>query len=123
MTPEEFKEQVKDAADLYLTDYFTPEIEWDFEDPEDPRAYITVKMRDDSKPYILTVSISYEGEIGVECGKESWLTADDGGFMTALFFEAHERLRRGTPGSPLACPHEVDPIQEPDNARISRSVA
>ena len=92
MTPKEFKEQVQDASDLYLTDYFKPEIEWDFEDPEDPKAYITLSLRDESKPYILTVELDENGDPGVECGESQHLSLDDGGFMTCLFFEAHGRL-------------------------------
>jgi len=91
MTIEEFKEEVQDAVDLDLTDYFKPEIEWDFEDPEEPRAYITIKVRPEEKPYILTIKLN-DGQPEVQAGEESYCTLDAAGFMTVMFFEAHKRL-------------------------------
>ena len=92
MTIEDFKTEVQDAADLYLTDYFQPVVDFDFEDPETPEAHITLKMRDEEDPYILTLRVDENGDVGVECGEDSYLHADDGGFMTCLFFEAQNRL-------------------------------
>lgn len=88
----EFKEQVKHSVDLYLTDYFKPEIEWDFEEEDSPRAYVTIKVHPEEKPCTLTLGLDEDGELGVECGESSYLSPDDGGFMTCLFFEVRERL-------------------------------
>ena len=92
MTIEEFKEQVRDVSDLYLTDYFQPEIEFDFDDPDDPAAYITLKLQGDKETFVLTLRLDESGDLGVECGEDNYLHADDGGFFTALFFETYERL-------------------------------
>jgi hypothetical protein len=92
MTPEEFKEQVQQASDLFLSDYFQPEIEFCFDDPEAPEAYITLRIRGYEEPYILTLRLDESGELGVEAGEDTYLSPDDGGFMTCLFFEAHGRL-------------------------------
>lgn len=92
MTPEEFKEQVQEAADTYLTDYFKPEIEFDLSDPENLEASITIRVRGNEEAYILTLRLDESGDLGVEAGEGTYLSPDDGGFMTCLFFEAHERL-------------------------------
>jgi hypothetical protein len=93
MTPEEeFQEEVQESVYLYLTDYFKPEIEWDFEDTGDPKAYITISLSNNSEIYILTVGLDEDGNAGVECGESIYLPLDSGGFMTCLFLEAHERL-------------------------------
>lgn len=91
MSIDEFKEEVQNASDFYLMDYFQPEIEFNFDDPEAPEAYITVKVRGSETPYILTLRLDESGDLGVECGEDTYLHADDGGFMTCLFFEAQER--------------------------------
>ena len=92
MTPKEFKEQVQDAADTYLTDYFKPEIEFNFDDPENPEASITIHVRGSEEAYILTLRLDESGDLGVEAGEDTYLSPDGGGFMACLFFEAHGRL-------------------------------
>lgn len=93
MTPEQFKEEVQEAVDFYLTDYFTPEIEWDCEDPEDLSAIVKIELRDSSAPYFLTLHLDVSGDLGVECAEDSYLSPDDGGLFTCLFFEAHGRAQ------------------------------
>ena len=92
MTIEEFKNEVDEAAQLYLTDYpRSYAIDFDLEDPELPRADITITMSDEST-WIIRVAQDEYGEIGIETGDESFLPLTAESIYATLWLEAMDRL-------------------------------
>lgn len=92
MNLEDFKTEVEEAAQLYLSDY--PRsffIDYDLDDPETPRAEITLTMSDESQ-WILQVTLDEYGEIGLEAGGETFLPLNGEAIYATLWLEAMDRL-------------------------------
>ena len=92
MNIEEFKTEVDEAAQLYLTDYpRSYDIDFELEDPDLPRAEITITMSDEST-WTIHVTLDEYGEIGVEAGGASFLPLTAESIYATLWLEAMDRL-------------------------------
>jgi len=92
MTIDEFKTEVEEAAQLYLSDYpRSYSIDYDLDDADSPMAEIILTMSDESN-WLLRVTLDEYGEIGLETGDETFLPLSGETIFATLWLEAMERL-------------------------------
>jgi len=92
MNIDEFKTQVEEAAQLYLSEYPRSfSIDYDLDDAELPRAEITLAMSDESY-WLLRVSLDEYDDICLESGDETFLPLNGETIYATLWLQAMDRL-------------------------------